>query len=236
MARRGKKKGKHKPVVPTPTGPVDDVPVTETNGDELTDAEIHFCTEYAYTRNGVQSYMKAFGQYVTNGTERRKRSYFATNQKARLLLQKDSIQAEIRTNRESILKKSRSNANRVIQEIANIALFDPADCWGDDADGKSSLLLPPQMPVEARRAIAGQKVKRRRQTDDLGREWEIEEIEYKFVSKTDALNKLCQRLGITAQDANDPGAELNVIELPLNGRASNSDQVEQDDNSQTEGG
>ena len=73
------------------------------------------------------------------------------------------------------IKKNEVTVERVVSEMADIALFDPKLIF--DADGK---LLPiPQWPVEARRAFAG--------FDHQGGP--------KFVSKTDAAEKLAKIKG-----------------------------------------
>lgn len=217
--KKNRRAKKSKPVVPTTASHVDDVPVTE---QELSDAELHFCAEYAYTRHGQDSYIAAFGKYITVNGVRRLRSKSGAAVDASNLLKNPKILEEIKRERTTILRKTRADGQRVIQEIASIAFFDPADVWGDTGDGSHTLLLPHEMAPQARRVIAGQKIKRRREVDDQERAWDIEEIEYKFVSKTDALDKLCKRLGIIAPDAAQDGAEPNVIELPSNNRNPNA--------------
>lgn len=45
--------------------------------------------------------------------------------------------------------------------------------------------------------------------------YEVEEVEYKFASKLDALDKLCKKLGFYAADAGeDEAASGAVVELP----------------------
>lgn len=67
------------------------------------------------------------------------------------LLRHPSIAAEIARRRRPIEKKSQLTAERVIQELSNLAFFDPASMY--DEDGK--LLKVKDMPEATRRAIAG---------------------------------------------------------------------------------
>ena len=48
--------------------------------------------------------------------------------------------------------------------------------------------------------------------------YEVEEVEYKFASKLDALDKLCRKLGIYTDDP-DVKAGNAVIEVEANGRS-----------------
>lgn len=66
------------------------------------------------------------------------------------LLRHPSIAAEIARRRRPIEKKSQLTAERVMQELANIALLDPKDLY--DADGKPRAIN--EMPEDARRAIS----------------------------------------------------------------------------------
>lgn len=67
------------------------------------------------------------------------------------LLRHPSIAAEIARRRAPIQKKSQITAERVMQELSNLAFFDPASMY----DESGNLLSINEMPEETRRAIAG---------------------------------------------------------------------------------
>lgn len=67
------------------------------------------------------------------------------------LLKHPKVAAEISRRRLPIQKKSALTAERVVQELSNIAFFDPATMY----DGNGNLLNVKDMPEETRRAIAG---------------------------------------------------------------------------------
>ena len=67
------------------------------------------------------------------------------------LLKHPKVAAEIARRRAPIAKKSELTAERVMQELSNIAFFDPASMY----DESGNLLSINEMPEETRRAIAG---------------------------------------------------------------------------------
>ena len=67
------------------------------------------------------------------------------------LLKHSLVAAEIARRRAPIAKKSELTAERVMQELSNIAFFDPASMY----DESGNLLSINEMPEETRRAIAG---------------------------------------------------------------------------------
>lgn len=67
------------------------------------------------------------------------------------LLKHPKVAAEIARRRAPIQKKSQITAERVMQELSNIAFFDPASMY----DESGNLLSINEMPEDTRRAIAG---------------------------------------------------------------------------------
>ena len=67
------------------------------------------------------------------------------------LLKHPKVAAEIARRRAPIQKKSQLTAERVMQELSNLAFFDPASMY----DSAGNLLSINEMPEETRRAIAG---------------------------------------------------------------------------------
>lgn len=180
----------------------------------LTLKQRRFVEEYAASDgNAVQAYFRAFGRHTTKGT---KRSYRAAQVNASKLLSTAIIQAELSVAQASYAQRIGVSKERVLTELAALAFSDPDDIYEAD-EGNGGLPAPKpwrDIPPAARKAIQSVKVKRKRLTSDKdSTSWEIEELEYRFHSKTDALDKLCKKLGFYT-DANDESAKATVpVEL-----------------------
>lgn len=157
----------------------------------LTLKQRKFVEEYAGEGNAVQAYFRAFGRRTSKG---KSRTYWGASKAAARLLQNDTIKSEIESAQAVYAAKTRTSRLRVVKEVAALAFADPYDLYCEAADGSPTPRPWSEVPPAARKAIASVKVKRRRQKDgDIV--WEVEEVEYKFHSKTDALDKLCRKLG-----------------------------------------
>jgi phage terminase small subunit len=168
-----------------------------------TQRERRFAEEYARDANGVAAYFRAFGRVKRNG---RMRSYKAAQVQASRLLEKPIIAAEIAAARRDLARRSRVSALRVLRELAAIAFFDPIDVFKDDPDTGLPVPRPwAEVSPAARRAIASVRVKRRRirveTRGDVEIVEEVEEVEYRFNSKLEALDKLARHLGLTRNGA-----------------------------------
>lgn len=91
----------------------------------------------------------------------------------------------------------------MLREIAAIAFADIGEGFEPNPDGGMDRPVPlSRMPPAARKAVRSVKVKRRlvkcKASGDLIEE--VEEVEYKFHSKLDALDKLCRHLGLFEAD------------------------------------
>jgi len=188
----------------------------------LTLKERRFVEEYVASDGClVKAYFRAFGRKTTKGVIR---SYLAASKSASRLVKNPLIEAEIQAIQEDYARNLRISKRKVIREIAAIAFFDPADVYDEDPDTHMPVPKPwNEVPPVARKAIQKVKVKRRRLRDkDNATEWEIEEFEYKFHSKSPELDKICKKLGFYTEQQQPAGDtdERAVIELPSNGRDS----------------
>lgn len=162
---------------------------------ELTEEQQRFCREYAANPNGTTAYIKSFPES----------SYQTAKRESSRLRQTPTIAEEINAIRNAYAKRSKTSAIRVLKELVGIAHFDPGDVFEDVGDNPAPKPWRKVNP-SARRAISKIKIKRKRlsagpkNTDDKTC-WEVEEIEYSFCSKLDALDKLCKHLGITKDGA-----------------------------------
>jgi hypothetical protein len=121
--------------------------------------------------------------------------------------------------REEYAARVRVSKGRVLREVSAVAFADPADAFDPDPNGGPLLARPlHKIPAATRRAIQSVKVKRRRIAGNGSEVYEVEEVEYKFASKLDALDKLCKRLGFYTDEANAPKDGKAVIILDDNGR------------------
>lgn len=168
------------------------------DGGKLTPKQRQFVSEYVIDKNGVQAYFRAFGRNKSNG---KPRSYFAANVQAIRLLQKPTIQRELKAAEEEYQRRTRVSKLRVLKELALIAFFDPADAYEPAPDGGQDIPKPmSKIPAPLRRAMSGSRTKRRRIVGEGQELYEVEEVEYKFAGKLDALDKLCKKLGLFKED------------------------------------
>lgn len=177
---------------------------------ELTEEQQRFCREYAANPNGTTAYRIAFPE-CTYATARRE---------AYRLRQNPTILAEIDAIRRSYAKQSKTSAVRVLKELVAIAHFDPNDVF-EDQDGYPSIRPWRAVSPRARKVISKVKIKRKRlsagpKSTDEKTCWEVEEVEYSFCSKLDALDKLCRHLGIT-KDGAALEQLLKVLQDPTEG-------------------
>jgi phage terminase small subunit len=174
----------------------------------LTIKQRRFVEEYAADPNAVQAYFKAYGRVTDNGTQR---SYGVAAVSAHRLLQNPKIQAELERAQESWSQRVAVSKERVLAELAALAFLDPADLYEPDESGMPVPRHWRTVPAAARKAIAKVKVKRKRlKSDSDATAWEVEELEYQFHSKTDALEKLCKRLNLFAGEAEQGGTAAGV--------------------------
>lgn len=165
---------------------------------KLTARQRRFVEEYAADPNATQAYFKAFGRTTSKGV---RRTYKSAQKAASRLVSNVIIQAEIEAANADHVAKTRVSKRRVISEIACVAFVDPADAFDRDPDGGPLIAKKlHDIPANTRRAIQSVKVKRRRIAGGGDEVYEVEEVEYKFSSKLDALEKLCKRLGFYKDD------------------------------------
>lgn len=177
--------------------------------DHLTTKQRRFVAEYAADGNAVQAYFRAFGRHTSKG---KPRSYKSAQVASSRLLSNAMVAAEVEAANAEHAARVGVDKDRVLRELAALAFADPGDVYRADPanDGLPTPRAWDDIPPAARRAIQATKIKRRRLKEKgEATQWEVEEIEYKFHSKTDALDKLCKRLGLYAAeekgDANDAG-------------------------------
>lgn len=160
----------------------------------LTEAEKVFVEEYIYDYNGVQAYLKAYPDV----------SYASAAVQACKLLKKVNIVKEVEAAKMERAKEARISVKRVLQEIAALAFSDQGNYFfADNEDGGMPCPKPFNKVKPAhRKAISEIKVTRRRLKSGKDKtQWEVEKVSYKLHDKVKALDKLCQRLGITKDGA-----------------------------------
>lgn len=95
------------------------------------------------------------------------------------------------------IKKHALTVDRVVDEMGDIALFDPADIFNED----NKLLPVREWPVAARRAFAG---------------WDANGMP-KFWSKTDSVDRIAKIKGWHAPDKLEVKAMVGVVVVPSKG-------------------
>ena len=165
----------------------------------LTPKQRRFVEEYPLDLNATQAAIRA-------GYSAKTADKIGTQ-----LLGKTSIKAAIAAALAERSKRTEVTADRVVRELALVAFSDVGDLLDFSGDG---LTLRPacQVPERARRAVSSVKV--RRQVEGKGEDArEVELIEFKFWSKTDALDKLARHTGVyPAKGAADDEPEFQQEE------------------------
>ena len=187
----------------------------------LTLKQRRFCEEIAADGNAVQAYFRAFGRTTSKG---KRRSYQGASKSAQRLLQNALIQAEIEASQAEYAKRVGVSKERALSEVAAVAFADPADAFDRDPNGGPLVAKKlHDIPAATRRAIQSVKVKRRRIAGGGDEVYEVEEVEYRFASKLDALEKLFKKLGFYAGDPLEAAKTLQDVVrtyalIPDNGR------------------
>lgn len=105
---------------------------------KLTNKQLAFCREYLVDRNATQAAIRA--GYATKGAE-------VTGSQ---LLRNPKVQSKLTELEKPITEKLEITAEKVLQELANIAFFDPAELY----DEKGNLRDIHNIPAPTRRVIA----------------------------------------------------------------------------------
>jgi phage terminase small subunit len=108
------------------------------------------------------------------------------------LLGNPGVRAFIKERQARREAKLELTAERVLQELARIAFFDPAGMY--DAEGR--LLNIPDMPEDVRRAIAGVDVEKLFAFEDGEKEQIGHVVKVKVAPKVDAIEKAMKHLGL----------------------------------------
>lgn len=124
------------------------------------------------------------------------------------MLKRDEIKAEIAAVEDSYLRVAKITAKRVLRELANIAFFDPGDLFISDLSGQPMPRPWKSLSPNVRKIISSYKVKRKLIPSLDGDPYTVEDIDIRFHSKLDALDKLCKHLGLT----NDGDALKKLLE------------------------
>ncbi len=169
----------------------------------LTSQQRRFCVEYATLRNGTRAYINSYPE-CSYGSARTLAAKLLTNVRIAVA---DEVEAVEREN----AKKAKITARKVLRELANVAFNDVSAAFEEDPNNNG---LPSPKPLglidpATRRTIQSVKVKRRNVRSVAGTQVFVEEIEYRFADKLEALDKLCKHLGLT----NDGSALESLLAL-----------------------
>lgn len=132
-----------------------------------------------------------------NATAAAERAGYAhPNQQGPRLLVNVGIKEALAAARQGSETRTQVTADRVVKELALVALLDPADVLDFDSPTGTLRLRPVnEIPESARRALASVKVKR--YAEGVGKDArEVEVTEFRFCDKLSALDKLARHLGM----------------------------------------
>ena len=127
------------------------------------------------------------------------------------LVGESRIAAAIQAGRARLAERTEITAARVLEELGHIAFSDIGDVLDFTGD-RPRLRAAKDIPERARSAVSSVKVKGYAEGVDRAAQ-EVEVLEFKFWSKTDALEKLGRHLGLF--DRNGAGAPLDYADTPL---------------------
>ncbi len=175
-------------------------------GGELPPKQLRFVEEYLIDLNATHAYKRA-GFTCKNDDVARVEGC--------KLLAKPSIAKVIRRAINERTTRSKVKQDRVVQELACVALLDPADIL--DFTGDAPVMLPASdIPEYARRAIASIKIRQVLDKTARGGFEEARVTEIKFCDKNSALDKLMRHLGAYELD-NEQAKPAAPASHPLDG-------------------
>jgi hypothetical protein len=106
------------------------------------------------------------------------------------------VVAYIRKEQQAIAERSRIKGDRVLEELAHVALFNPQDLLGPDG----SVMKLKEMPANVARAIASMKVTYGEEPDGEGGYTQVKHVDLKFWSKLGALQQIADILGLSSSN------------------------------------
>lgn len=191
MAKDKEQKKKHTPRPPKkpllPPDPPEGPPPTPPDFPPLADDEERFVQEWQVDRHPTRAYQRANPGLSTRNAAAR----------ARTLLQRPHVLAEMRAVRHAQRLRCQVSADALLEEVARVAFADVLELF----DPNTGLLrLPRQIPLETRKAISRIKVSRERRTiTTTGSVRTVVAdtvVEYTFWNKMDAAKALFEHLGL----------------------------------------
>jgi len=153
-----------------------------------------FCKEYIIDLNATQAYIRT--GYASKNPHKT----------ASILLTKQDIQAEIQVQLEARAKRTHITADRVIQEIANIALIKESEFYNEDGSVKYLSQLTP----EQRASLTSYQFK----TVKVGDDYEEVPV-FRVQDKMKALEMLGKHFGIFEKDNSQskPDAVTTIVRV-----------------------
>lgn len=156
--------------------------------DKLTDKQQRFVDEYIVDLNATAAYKRA-------GYTARNDAVAASG--ASTLLRNPKVAAAVAVKQAESARGIKVESDRVLTEYLHLAFNDVREVFVNGPDG--GLLLRPvrEWPENIGRSLSGIKVKRNLEKKDDGSGFtEVETLEFRLWSKTDALEKLAKHLGL----------------------------------------
>ena len=153
--------------------------------DELTPDEERFVDEYLIDRNGTAAYIRVHpkAKRMTASTE------------AYRLLKKPHIAKAVTLGNQAIARRAKVSQDTIVRGFARLAFYDIGSAM-DLSKDVPVFLAPRHIPYEVRQAIQSVKITRRKLKSGPDEDYEVENVEYKFADKLNALDKLSRHLGL----------------------------------------
>jgi phage terminase small subunit len=167
------------------------VTTTTTKAKTLTPRQERFVREYCLSGNASQAATLAGYSHPDFG---------------RQLLAKPHVRREIEARRHVRAARLDISADRVAQELACAAFFDPLSLFGPDG----TPLPLKDLPEHVRRALTGIKVSYSESRDEDGRFDRVKTFTFRIIDKLGAAKQLAELLGLNAPQKHEHTATLTV--------------------------
>lgn len=173
---------------------------------KYTQKEEDFCRAYIETGVQIEAYSAAYK------TDNYKPITIATN--ASKLFKKPKIQARIKELQDEVAERSVITIAELVEDLANMVRFDPADMYDELGDLKSIH----EMPKPVRQMMASLDI----QSMFQGKGDNVKHVGYikkvKLIDKLGAIEKLMKHLGAYEKHNKQKPGSVVVFEIPNNGR------------------
>lgn len=173
---------------------------------KVTQKQENFCQHFVKHGSMTDAYISAY--------ETKNMKYSVVGRRASDMVRKPNVAQRLNEIRQEIIQANKPVLDKVVAEIANIAMFDIAELYDENGNFKDINSIP----KAARSSIVS--IKTFEEYDGKGKSRKsIGQVrEVKILNKLDAFEKLMKHLGGYEMDNGQKGNKVMIIQVPDNGR------------------